>query len=66
MPLIAAYPPAGYSAAPCLLLFLHLHASTGLQKHTHQEPFLHWAMEIANTTNPPLVHSVSYADDEVE
>lgn len=45
---------------------MHLHASTGLQKHTHQEPFLHWAMEIANTTNPPLVHSVSYADDEVE
>jgi hypothetical protein len=31
----------------------------GLQKHTHQEPFLHWTMEIANMTDPPLVHSVS-------
>lgn len=30
------------------------------------EPFLEWLMQISNTANPPLVHSISYADDEEE
>ncbi|MDP2437715.1 MAG: S53 family peptidase, partial [archaeon] len=29
-----------------------------------QEPFLDWITDILNSPNPPLVHSVSYADDE--
>lgn len=37
----------------------------GRQHHTHQEPFLHWLMQVANTSDAPLVHSVSYADDEL-
>jgi tripeptidyl-peptidase-1 len=29
-----------------------------------QAPFLDWIMQVANTTNPPLVHSVSYGGIE--
>jgi tripeptidyl-peptidase-1 len=32
--------------------------------HEKQEPFLVWLLAIAGTKNPPLVHSVSYGDDE--
>jgi tripeptidyl-peptidase-1 len=32
--------------------------------NSNQEPFLNWLLTIANTTFPPLVHSVSYDDDE--
>lgn len=31
---------------------------------TNQEPFLDWLVLLAADANPPLVHSVSYADDE--
>jgi len=30
----------------------------------NNEPFLRWLLDVANTKHPPLVHSVSYADDE--
>jgi subtilase family serine protease len=32
--------------------------------HEGQEPFLEWLTDISNTPNAPLVHSVSYADEE--
>jgi len=32
--------------------------------HEKQEPFLVWLLAIAGTKNPPVVHSVSYGDDE--
>ena len=32
--------------------------------HEGQEPFLEWLQDISNTPNAPLVHSVSYADEE--
>ena len=31
---------------------------------TNQEPFLDWLVLLQSMRNPPLVHSVSYADDE--
>jgi tripeptidyl-peptidase-1 len=31
--------------------------------HT-SEPFLDWLVLLSSTSDPPLVHSVSYADDE--
>jgi hypothetical protein len=30
----------------------------------NNEPFLRWLLDVANTKKPPLVHSVSYSDDE--
>jgi subtilase family serine protease len=32
--------------------------------HEGQEPFLEWLTDISNTPNAPLVHSISYADEE--
>eukprot|EP01094_Clydonella_sp_ATCC50884_P028367 TRINITY_DN8492_c0_g1_i1.p1 TRINITY_DN8492_c0_g1~~TRINITY_DN8492_c0_g1_i1.p1 ORF type:complete len:516 (-),score=102.13 TRINITY_DN8492_c0_g1_i1:65-1612(-) len=32
--------------------------------HEGQEPFLEWILEVLNDQNPPLVHSISYGDDE--
>ncbi|PRP86479.1 hypothetical protein PROFUN_05261 [Planoprotostelium fungivorum] len=29
-----------------------------------QEPFLQWITDVLNSANPPLVHSISYGDDE--
>jgi len=33
-------------------------------KNPENEPFLVWLQDLANTTNPPLVYSTSYGDDE--
>ena len=38
--------------------------STG-GRHESQEPFLQWMLDVGNTSYVPLVHSVSYGDDEV-
>ncbi len=36
----------------------------GREPSTSQEPFLEWLQAVASDPNPPLVHSVSYADTE--
>ena len=33
-------------------------------RHETQEPFLQWLVDVSNTTEVPLVHSVSYGDTE--
>jgi subtilase family serine protease len=38
----------------------------GRNHHTHEEPFLAWVMQLSNYSDCPLVHSVSYGDDETE
>jgi len=43
-------------------VFSLLKNRTGL--HEQQEPFLEWILAVSNSSNPPLVNSVSYGDDE--
>ena len=33
-------------------------------EHEGQEAFLNWTYAVSNTTDPPLIFSVSYGDDE--
>lgn len=39
-------------------------ATPGGDPATAHEPFLEWLLELANSSNPPLVHSLSYGENE--
>lgn len=39
-------------------------ATPGGDPQTAHEPFLEWLLELANSSNPPLVHSLSYGENE--